>query len=53
MPRTESVLVTWTLESNEVGTWALFVRVSGVATQMTPWFTTQAEALAVFVKAAV
>jgi len=39
----ESILVSWTIENNDAGAWALFFRLGGERTQMTPWFETKAE----------
>src|SRR4249920_3129113 len=38
---TESLMVTWTLESNAADQWALFLRVGGIAYQQTAWFQTR------------
>ena len=35
---TESQMVTWTLESNEDGKWALMMRTAGLITQMSDWY---------------
>ena len=33
----ESQMLSWTLESNEAGAWALFLRIGGQVKQLTPW----------------
>lgn len=39
----ESVLISWTVENNEAGAWALFARMGGVPNQMTTWYETKAQ----------
>jgi hypothetical protein len=34
----ESQLVTWTIESNADGQWALYMRAGGTATQLSDWY---------------
>ena len=37
MPVLERSILTWTVENNDQDKWAVFARVSGKHTQMTPW----------------
>lgn len=46
MAKTESQLISWTVESNEAGSWALFARIAGKAEQMTTWFESRDELIA-------
>jgi hypothetical protein len=43
---TESVLVTWTMESNADGKWALFMRVGGAHTQVSSLFDSREQLIA-------
>jgi hypothetical protein len=41
MPIRESILISWTIENNDFGQWALFARVGGPAVLMSNWYDTK------------